>query len=212
MEYAGRIMSSEQIAQIAQSALQAPLNTLVAIAMILSLVIIVFSVLVIWKFGPIAFRQMQQLIDNNTKQTEISQQNANQIQTFGSALSNITPELVKQTTAIESQTSEIKIQRLDIRNYTTLMNDTVKNHSAQIEANTARLENYSMTLARFEATINALPDQIRAMINDQIKCTDIENAIRALRMEVIQIASQQNKRITATLPLVPPVDGEKPTP
>jgi len=191
-------MPTAQAAEIVKDALAAPLNNLVAISLILALVIVGSVVFVIWKLVPIIFKQVQQLIDNNSKLTTIAAQNAEHVKISAIALEKNTVEMTKQTNAIESQTVEIKSQSLDLRNYQILVSDNLANHSTQIEANTA-------TLARFEATMNGLPEQLRVMIDDKLACAGIEQSIRALRAEVMQLISQQlqAKRTTGTIPIVP---------
>ncbi len=189
--------TTDQAAQVATAALQAPLNNLVVIVAILALIIVGSVIFVIWKFVPIILKQVQQLIDNNSKLTNIAAQNADQAKLSELALEKNTSELVRQTNAIENTNIEIKSQSLDFRNYQTLVSDGLNNHTNQIEANTA-------IIAKFEATMVALPEQIRVMIDDRMKCEGLEQLIRALRTEVVQALSQQTlTKRTGTQPVVP---------
>lgn len=167
----------------------------VVVIAIPSVITIGVLVYIAWRFIPIMIRQMQHLIDNNSKLTEIAKQNADQIKATEDVLASIKPELVRQTNAIEAQTIEIKTQSIDFRSYQTLISDGLSNHSAQIESNTARVSSLELAMA-------ALPAQILEAIRDELACTKILAEFQALRNEVTRAVFQQTK-VTGTFPVVP---------
>ena len=166
---------------------------------------------------PTVLRQMQQLMDNNKQLTNIAQQNADQVKTTEASLASITPELVKQTNSIDKQTNkiedtnlEIKGQRVDLKNYNTLVIDTVSNHAAHMEANTVMMAKFEAAMVKFDMTMNGLPEQIRIMISDQIQCDDVLRSFNSLENYVKQIIFQQQRK-TGTHPIVP-ISTETPRP
>jgi len=178
-------MTADQILQITQIAF-------VIILFIPSLITIGVLIVVAWKFLPVMVKQVQQLIDNNAQLTKIAKQNADQFSTTEKTLAGITPELERQTKAIEAGNSLILTQGIDFRSYQTLVSDNMSNHSAQIEA--------------LKTAFDALPQRVLAAIDDSPKCQSILKEIQALRYEVGQVLNQQQaKRATGTMAKV---DGE----
>lgn len=97
----------------------------------------------------------------------------------------------KQTNSIEAQTGVISGQSLDLRNYQTLVSDNLNNHSDQIAANTANI-------AALKAAIEALPAQLREVIEDKLFCAGVEETINQMRDEVLSfIHAEQTKRSAA---------------
>lgn len=158
---------------------------------------------------PAVLKLAQQLIDNNKKLTEIAKQNVDQIKVTENSLGSITPELVKQTNAIDTQTIEIKGQRIDLKNYNTLVIDTVANHATHMEANTVMMAKFEAAMIKFDTTMNGLPEQIRTMISDQIQCDDVLRSFNSLESYVKQIIFQQQRKSTGQFPAVP---SSTPTP
>lgn len=217
MDYIGTIMTPDQIAQaaqIAQSALEAPLNTLVAIIAILSVavsVVVVGSVLFsVYKFGTPLLEQYQQQLDTNKRLADIAAENTKQMATRQNEAEKQTNELAKQTISIEAQTTEIKSQSLDFRNYQTLVSDNMSSHSAQIEANTAETKANTANIISLQRAMDAWPDQLIKAVRDELACASLIKEFQALRYEVSQVLNQQQaKRITGTIPSVP---SSSPTP
>lgn len=151
---------------------------------------------------PALLKQGQQLIDNNTQLTKVTE-------TTEKALVSITPELVNQTNAINAQTNKIEVtnteiqgQRIDLKNYNALVIDTVANHATHLETNTAMMAKFEASMVRFETIMNDLPEQIQIMIEDRFKCDDVLNSFRALESYVKQIVFQQQRK-TGSFPVVP---------
>ncbi len=189
----GSIMTADQTLFLTQIAFV----MIIAVPSVVTIGVLVF---VAWRFIPIMIRQMQQLIDNNKQLTKIAEQNADQIKTTETTLASITPELVKQTTAIEQGNALIMSQGIDFRSYQTLVSDNLSNHSTQIEANTASISELQMALAD-------LPSQIIKAIKDEMTCETILNEFRNLRNEVSRAVFAQ-RRSTGTFPLVPSTQSE----
>lgn len=188
-------MTPEQSTQVAQLAF-------LAVIIVPCFVVIAVGIFVSVRVLPVMLRQAQQLIDNNSKLTKIAEQNANQFKSNEITLAGIIPELKKQTEVIQSGNNEIRNQSLDFRNYQTLVSDNMSAHAQQLDVNNAKLDANTEVLRRFEATINALPEVLRALIEDKIKCAGIEQSIQALRYEVQQVIAQQAKRSTGTIPVI----------
>ena len=72
----GFIMPQQQAEQIAQAALQAPINNLIVVGILIALIIVLGGDFLIWKFMPVILKQIQQLIDNNIQLAKIADQNA----------------------------------------------------------------------------------------------------------------------------------------
>ena len=176
----------------------------VVIIAIPSIVTIAVLVFVAVRFIPIMIRQMQQLVDNNAQLTKIAAQNADQNKATEITLSTITPELVRQTAAIETGNALIMTQGIDFRSYQTLVSDNLSNHSAQIETNTA-------SISELQSALADLPSQIVKAIKDEITCETILNEFRNLRNEVSRAVFAQH-RSTGTFPTVPTIAPETPKP
>lgn len=154
------------------------------------------------KFVPTSVKQMQQLTDNNAQLTKIAQQNADQFTSTTATLANITPELEKQTKAIERGNELILTQGIDFRAYQTLVSDNLSHHTTQIEANTGKVEAALQSVVRLETTLAALPTLIVEAIQNELECQTVLNEFRSLKMEVTRAMFNQQKA-TGTFPAVP---------
>jgi hypothetical protein len=191
-----------QAEQVAQAALQAPLNTLVAVIAILCLFIVVGVGVLIWKFAPIVYKQVQEQIQNNKQQGEtnaklatIVEQNASQAKLAMQSVDNNTTEMTKQTAAIERQTSIVQLQGQNLNSYQILVSDTLSAHADKIEANTASVQ-------AIKASIDTLSNQIRTLLEDKIACADAEERIKKLYEEILILIKQQQIKQTGTHPVV----------
>lgn len=188
-------MTPEQVLQITQIAF-------VIILFIPSLITIAVLIVAAWKFLPVMVRQVQQLIDNNAQLAKIAKQNADQIATTEKTLANITPELVKQTQAIEAGNALILTQGIDFRSYQTLVSDSMSHTTTQVELNTLEIKTQNLKLIALEVALVALPSQIVEAIQDKFTCEAILGEFQTLRNEVTRAMFQQ-QRATGTFPVVP---------
>ena len=177
-----------QSEQIAQAALQAPINNLVIIVALIALFIVLLVGVTIWKVSPAIINLFKQLADNNSKLTDLSGQNSEQLRLVKETVQKNTDEMSRQTSAIEIQTVEIKTQSLDFRSYQTLVSHNLAAHTEQINANTTNIID-------LKTSIDSLSEQIRTLIEDKIICASIVEAISKVREDVI-IAIQQQKIAT----------------
>lgn len=196
----GHIMSPDQAAQVFNNALNAPLNSLIAIIAIASLfvsfVVVGCVIFLAYKFGSPVVSQYQQQLDTNKRLTDIAEQNTKQVAIQQVAMEVQTAEMKKQTLAIDAQTVEIKTQSMDFRNYQTLVSDNMSAHDLKIEANTANI----LSLV---ALFDTLPQKIIEAIIDEMSCKAVLKEFQALRYEVTNVLSQmQAKRVkdTGTFP------------
>lgn len=180
-----------------------PINNLIAFSVILSLVIVLVVIIAAWKGAPALFRLFKLQAENNqqnaattAKLTEIAEQNAHQTHLTLQSVEKNTTEMIRQTGAIEKQTGIIAIQGRDLRSYQTLVSDNLNAHTEQISANTANI-------ALLKAAIDALPAQIRVVIEDQIICARFDESINKIREDVNRFIQHQqtiqDKRSTGTL-------------
>lgn len=189
--------------QIAQAALQAPINTLVILVAVIAMLIVVGVGVLIYKFAPIILKQIQQQIENNKQQVEtnsklatIVEQNATQAKLAMQSVDNNTTEMAKQTAAIERQTAIVQLQGKDLSSYQVLVSDTLSAHTTQIAENTASVQ-------AIKESIDTLSNQIRTLLEDKIACADAEDRIKKLYEEIlILIKQQQAKHATGTNPVV----------
>lgn len=197
-------MGQDQSTLIAQIAF-------VVIIIIPALITVGLLVVVAWRFIPMMVKQMQQLIDNNAQLTKIAKQNADQFQTTQTTLASITPELVKQTKAIEAGNSLILTQGIDFRSYQTLVSDNLSHHTSQIDANTEKVNMAIASMSQLEITLANLPAQIVLAIQGELDCEKVLNEFRNLRTEVTRVMFQQ-QRSTGTFPAVPTPQPSTPIP
>lgn len=163
------------------------------------------------RFVPTMVKQMQQLTDNNAQLTKIAQQNATQFASTQSTLAAITPELVKQTHAIEDGNALIVTQGIDFRSYQTLVSDNLSHYGTQIDANTAKVDAALANVAQLQLTLAQLPAQIVLAVQNELDCESVLNEFRALRAEVTRAMFQQ-QRATGTFPSVPATTPTPSTP
>lgn len=90
-----------QSEQIAQAALQAPINNLVIIVALIALFIVLLVGVTIWKVSPAIINLFKQLADNNSKLTDLSGQNSEQLRLVKETVQKNTDEMSRQTSAIE---------------------------------------------------------------------------------------------------------------
>lgn len=128
-------MTPEQATQLTQIAF-------VVILVIPAFVVVGVIIFIATRVIPVFIRQTQQLIDNNTNLTKISEQNidqikinADRIKVMELALSGIQPELVHQTNVIQEGNAKTDELGLHFRNYQTLMSDNMAAQTVELAAN-----------------------------------------------------------------------------
>jgi len=197
-------MTATQAEQLAQSALQAPLNTLVVFVALFAFVIVFGVGFLVWKFVPVILRQIQQQLETNRKLTDIVEQNSEQSKLAMQSVRDNTSEMTRQTTAIEQQTIEIKTQSADLRNYQVLVSDNLSAHTDQLTENTETLKANTKSIIANTETIQTIKDsiellsnQIQSLLEDKDACKGATDIINNLRADVLAfITEQQTKRIT----------------
>ena len=174
--------------QLAEAALQAPLNNLVIVVVLVALLIIVGIGFLVWRFLPVIITQIQQQLDTNQHLTTIVGQNVEQIRLTTEALTVNTREVQKQTESIDRQTNVIESQDRDLRNYQTLVSDNLSAHTEQIAVNTRSIE---VMRQQIEVKFADLSTQINSIIEDKKVCAGHEALIQQLRDDVINTIKQQ---------------------
>ena len=188
MSFLHPIEQVKEAEQLVEAALQAPLNNLVIVVALVSLVIILGVGFLIWRFLPMIIKQIQQQLDTNQHLTTIVGQNVEQIKLTTQALTSNTTEVQKVIVSIDRQTDVIKIQGRDLRNYQTLVSDNLSAHTEQIAANTRSIETIR---EQIEVNFKDLSTQINTIIEDKNVCAGHEALIQQLRAEVIGTIKQQ---------------------
>lgn len=188
MSFLHPIEQVKEAEQLVEAALQAPLNNLVIVVALVSLVIILGVGFLIWLFLPMIIKQIQQQLDTNQHLTTIVGQNVEQIKLTTQALTSNTTEVQKVIVSIDRQTDVIKIQGRDLRNYQTLVSDNLSAHTEQIAANTRSIETIR---EQIEVNFKDLSTQINTIIEDKNVCAGHEALIQQLRAEVIGTIKQQ---------------------
>lgn len=204
------LQSTDQAAQVATAALQAPINTLIVVVAIIALIIVLGGGFIIIRFAPMIISIIKQLADTNkqnaenaVKLTTLVGQNADAAKVANEAVQQNTAEMVKQTNAIEAQTNVISGQTLDLRNYQTLVSDNLSAHTDQIAANTANIE-------ALKISIESLSEQIKGYLEANTNLAGVEQIIKDFRDEIIGIIqTEQAKRATGTNPVT---NGSQPEP
>lgn len=176
-----------QSEQLAQAALQAPINNLVILVALFALIILLSVIYVAWKFAPVIFKQVQQQIETNAKLTEIVGQNSEQAKLNQETLAKNNDELVKQTASIDKLVTTTSLQGIDFKAYQTLVSGNMSNHTQEI--------------VQLRASIDALPEQVKQIVQDTIICSTVETIITSFRDEIITIIQNaQIKTATSTHP------------
>lgn len=202
--------STDQAAQLAQAALQAPINNLVVLIALLALLIMALGGFLVWKFAPALINLYKQQAETNSKLTQIVGQNSEQAKLAMSSVDKNTDEMVKQTAAIERQTNVIQAQGKDLNVYQTLVSDTLSAHTDQIAANTASVKETKDSIDAIKASIEELSKQIRDFLEGEAACAGAEEAIKKLRDEILTIVQQQEVKKTVPV-IIPDSDaGAKP--
>lgn len=174
--------------QLAEAALQAPLNNLVIVLALMALVIILGVGFLIWRFLPIIIKQIQQQLDTNEHLSTIVGQNVEQIKLTTQAVTSNTVEAQKIIVSIDRQTDVIQSQDRDLRNYQTLVSDNLSAHTEQIAANTRSIETMR---EQIEVKFTELSSQIETISEDKAVCAGHEALLRQLRNDVIDTIKQQ---------------------
>ena len=190
---------TEQAAQVAQAALQAPINNLVVLLALIALLIMALGGFLVWKFAPALIGLYKQQAATNEKLTQIVGQNSDQAKLAMASVDKNTNEMVKQTAAIEAQTTIIEGQGRRLNAYQTLVSDNLSAHTDQIAQNTANI-------AALKESIDALSEQIKNMLEDKAACADVEERITKLRDEIVALVTQQQARKTTETPAVLPAN------
>jgi uncharacterized membrane-anchored protein YhcB (DUF1043 family) len=188
MSFLHPIEQVKEAEQLAEAALQAPLNNLVIVVALVSLVIILGIGFLIWRFLPMIIKQIQHQLDTNEHLTIIVGQNVEQIKLTTQAVTSNTTEVQKVIVSIDRQTDVIKIQGRDLRNYQTLVSDNLSAHTEQIAANTRSIETMR---EQIEVKFTELSSQIETISEDKAVCAGHEALLRQLRNDVIDTIKQQ---------------------
>lgn len=168
-----------------------------AIILIPSLIALGGVIYVSTQLVPVFKRQSQQLIDNNTELTKLTRQNTDVAKQNADGLNSIKTELVKQTGAIENQTTQITTQGIDFRAYQTLVSDELDNYRNQIETNTSAIKDlYNL--------MEQMPQKIILGIQDKLTCNTVLAEFQVLRGEITRAMFQQQTRSTGTFPVAVP--------
>lgn len=185
-----------QAEQIAQAALQAPVNNLVVLVALISLGIVLLVGFTVWKVAPAVINLYKTQAETNAKLTTIVGQNSEQAKLAIQSVDKNTDEMVKQTSAIKEQTSIIQLQGKDLNTYQVLVSDTLSAHTEKIAENTASVQ-------AIKESIDTLSNQIKALLEDKIACADAEDRIKKLYEEILLLVKQQQaKHATGTNPVV----------
>lgn len=188
MSFLHPIEQVKEAEQLVEAALQAPLNNLVIVVALVSLVIILGIGFLIWRFLPIIIKQIQQQLDTNEHLTTIVGQNVEQIKLTTQAVTSNTLEAQKIIASIDRQTDVIQSQGRDLRNYQTLVSDNLSAHTEQIAANTRSIETIR---EQIEVKFTELSSQIETISEDKAVCAGHEALLRQLRNDVIDTIKQQ---------------------
>jgi chromosome segregation ATPase len=191
----------DQATQVTQAALQAPINNLVVLVALFSLVILLLAGFIAWKVAPALINLYKaqsevnrQNAETAKKLTEIVAQNADAARLAMSSVDNNTSEMSRQTTAIEKQTGIIESQMLDQRNYQTLVSDTMDGVKNQVAENTAGI-------AELKASIETLSHQITEIVSDKVACAGMVATVTNLKNEIMAILQkEQIRKATGTHP------------
>lgn len=190
-------MPTDGQAQAINQFVAQPINNLIAFGIILALVILLAVIYVVWKFAPKLYNLFKELADTNkqnadtaAKLTIIVSQNSDQAVIAQKSLENNTAEMAKQTSAIVALTELTKVQGHDDNQYKILVSDNLHAHTESVD--------------KLKEAIEALPGILIKAIEDKLACQSLVITIQGWHDEVMQvIASQQAKRDTGTIPVVP---------
>jgi len=188
MSFLHPIEQVKEAEQLVEAALQAPLNNLVIVVALVSLVIILGIGFLVWRFLPMIIKQIQHQLDTNEHLTTIVGQNVEQIKLTTQAVTSNTDEARKITVSIDRQTTVIQRQGRDLRNYQTLVSDNLSAHTEQIAANTRSIETMR---EQIETKFTELSSQIETISDDKTVCAGHEALLRQLRDDVIDTIKQQ---------------------
>jgi archaellum component FlaC len=208
--------TQQQIDTVVDHALAAPLNSLVAIGIILSLLIVFGVGLLIWRFAPMVFKQVQQQIENGRQQAAILERLTVQAETATKEAGQNNQELVKQTALLNDLKVITSTQNLDQKNYQTLVSDNLADHGKQIGENTENIKELYKKVDTLQESVNELPSKLASNLVESrnIAIAAIKGQIDALRTEItITLGKQQNgdlKRQTGSLTAAVVVNTEKP--
>lgn len=200
-------MPTEQAAtQLAQAALQAPINTLVVLVAIIALIIVLGVGFLMWKFAPIILRQIQQQIETNAKLTKIIEDGEKRAEQRTTALSDLSKQTANQTTVLntisektDKQTNVLEIMGKTFGDHQIATHETVANLSDKVDG-------LEKTVNSNSESIVALTEQIKNLITkleDKAACAEAEERMRKIRDEILdKLTSEQAKRATGTTPAV----------
>lgn len=196
--------------------LDAPINTLVVIGIILSLVIVIGVIVLIWKFAPMIFKQIQQQIENNKQQSVILERLTVQAERSTQEASSNNQELVKQTAILNDLKTITATQNLDQKNYQTLVSDNLSEHGEKIAENTENIKQLFKRFDTLETSVSELPEKWSRNLTESrtMAIESIKTMIDGLRQEVVIMVSKQHngdlKRQTGSLTAAVVVNTEKP--
>lgn len=185
--------------------LDAPINTLIVIGILLSLVIVIGIGVLIWKFAPMLFKQVQQQIENGKQQAVILERLTVQAESATKEAGQNNQELVKQTLLLSDLKTITATQNLDQKNYQTLVSDNLADHGEKIAENTEHIKELFKRFDTLENSVNELPEKWSRNLSESrtLAIESIKTMIDGLRQEVvIMVGTRANgdaKRQTGTL-------------
>jgi hypothetical protein len=203
----GYVMPQQQATeQIIQAALQAPINNLVVFGIIVALLIVLGSGFLVWKFMPIILNQIQQLINNNTKLTELAEKTAAQAEKAQQSADKNAVEMVKTNSLLTDQ----NVLLTDFKNFQKLNNDQTADVGKKVETLTTTVDKIPESITSLKADITARIDQISEKLDELLKdradCTGFKAEWDTFRRDVLDRIPSAASAISSTVVNIPPAN------
>lgn len=192
-------MPIEQTEKFLTDALQAPINNMVVMVAVLTLLIMLLGIVLMWKITPFLAKFLNGIMETTQKLTTLVQQNSEQSKNLLEGLTKNTAEMSKQTAVIES------LGR-DTRSYQTLVSDNLSTHTEQIAANTAKLDTLQESQAALRKSIDDLTAQITKMLTDDKDCISFTQELKAIEDRIVTRLQQPAQAVathTVTVDVAP---------
>jgi len=187
-------LPTDQAAQIAQSALQAPINNLVVV---LAIAVMLFVIGVLY----FTWRLFKYISNNDSPLVKVLREIRDAFNGMKTSTVEKTTQVITATnetnTILKDQTEELKKMGKTFGDHQITTHDTVANLADKVDDLETVVTSNSESINELRKSIDELTAQIKNMLEDKAACADVEERIAKLRDEIVALVTKQQSKKTS---------------
>lgn len=187
--------NTDQAAQIAQAAFQAPINNLVVVLAIAVMLFVMGVLFFTW-------RLFKYISNNDSPLVKVLREIRDAFNGMKTSTAEKTTQVITATnetnTILKDQTEELKNMGKVFGDHQIATHDTVANLSDKVDGLQTTVNTNTESIAALTEQIKALVDKL----DDKAACADAEERMRQFRDEIKALLSEQQSKKTSEFPAV----------